>query len=413
MKLSVESELILDASQSLNELAKAVSRMGDTTTADMLIEQAANLEFASPELQNCWGGPFNAQNGRQALVLDLLRIVGPLAAIETGAFRGITTEWLAHNFSGPVLTCEKERLYYLQSNARLRRFPNVTVHLEDSRVFLSKTLATLPSDAAVLIYLDAHWEHDLPLPEELRIIFNRHRKAVVLIDDFKVPDDAGYRWDDYGPDMVLNVDLLAGAIPPNYQIFFPSLHSSEETGKIRGCCVIASDAPSRLGESPLLRGNTLDHWTRVEKQTVRPKSESAIEVTGGQDPDSGAETDRPYVPPSVLRLQLAEYKKDRRQYLSDITSITADAGRFQSQLAESERDRAQRLSDVASLTTEVRQLQTRLANCEEDRLSDVVNLTREVEQLQARLADCEGDRAQRLSDVLTLTAEIQRLRRNG
>lgn len=67
MQFLVDSRLILDASQSLNVLAKAVAHAGEAEKADTLFQKAADLELASPELQNCWGGPFNGQSGRQAL----------------------------------------------------------------------------------------------------------------------------------------------------------------------------------------------------------------------------------------------------------------------------------------------------------------------------------------------------------
>jgi hypothetical protein len=45
---------------------KALSQAGDTKTADLLFRQAAELQLASPELQNRWGGAVNGQKGRQA-----------------------------------------------------------------------------------------------------------------------------------------------------------------------------------------------------------------------------------------------------------------------------------------------------------------------------------------------------------
>ena len=65
LKLPVEAGLILDASKHLNVLAKAVQAKGENETADWLVSQAAQLELASPEIQTCWGGPFNGQKGRE------------------------------------------------------------------------------------------------------------------------------------------------------------------------------------------------------------------------------------------------------------------------------------------------------------------------------------------------------------
>jgi predicted O-methyltransferase YrrM len=256
----VDSQLISNASQSLNALAKALFQAGDAETAELLCRQAADLELASPELQNCWGGPFNGQKGRQALIDDLLHILNPAAVVETGTFRGITAEWLAENYSGPVLTCEKEKLYYLQAKARLGHLPNISLCLQDSRRFLREIVPTFPDRASLMFYLDAHWELDLPLKEELQIIFASHLDAVVLIDDFKVPGDSGYGWDNYGPGKSLDLELLDGVIPSGSRIFFPSMRSGEETGAARGCCVIATDAATRVAESKFLRGDSLEQW---------------------------------------------------------------------------------------------------------------------------------------------------------
>src|SRR5215468_8654450 len=261
-KPMVDDQLISNASQSLNSLAKALSKTGDAETAERLFLQAADLELSSPGLQNCWGGPFNGQKGRQTLVADLLHILNPAAVVETGTFRGITTKWLAENYSGPVMTCEKENLYYLQAKARLDRLPNVSLYLQDSRLFLREMVPTFPRRAILMFYLDAHWDLDIPLKEELQIIFASHHNAVVLIDDFKVPDDSGYHWDDYGSGKSLDLELLDGTIPSGSRIFFPSMRSGEETGAVRGCCVIACDAATRVAESEFLRGDSLEQWAR-------------------------------------------------------------------------------------------------------------------------------------------------------
>jgi hypothetical protein len=50
----------------------------------------------------------------------------------------------------------------------------------------------------VFFHLDAHWEGDLPLQEEIEIILGRFPNFLIMIDDFRVPGDSGYGFDDYG-----------------------------------------------------------------------------------------------------------------------------------------------------------------------------------------------------------------------
>ena len=196
-------------------------------------------------------------------MFDLIKLLKPFAIIETGTFRGISLEWLARHYRGPIFSCEKERLYVIQARSRLATFGNVDLRLADSRQFLREVIEAVPTDDCILAYLDAHWGGDLPLREELAIIFERHLKAVVMIDDFRVPGDPGYGWDDYGPAGSIELPLLDGVIPADPRLFFPTLPSTGETGARRGCCIIASKAAEIVAQCRLLRGDTLKHWLDV------------------------------------------------------------------------------------------------------------------------------------------------------
>lgn len=92
--------------------------------ARLLIQNAAELEHLSPELQMCWGGPFKGQTGRIAIVDELLALLKPPAIIETGTFRGISTVGV----SAVVLRRSKKR----STSAR-------------SAIFLSCTVLLVPS----------------------------------------------------------------------------------------------------------------------------------------------------------------------------------------------------------------------------------------------------------------------------
>ena len=266
-----EGKAFGEASDALTRLADGLRQDGNTMGADFLVDAAARVELLSDEFQNCWGGPFNGQTGRQRLVQEILDKVRLDAVVETGTFRGITTEWFANHFAGPISSCEIERLYLIQAQHRLGCFGHVSLFQADSRDFLRERIATLPATSRVLFYLDAHWKDDLPLVEELRIIASSELHWIVMIDGFKVPFDEGYSYDDYGPGKALKLDLLS-FLSDSSALFFPRLHSSDETGAVRGTCVLASDLVRDIATCSLLRGGD---WNSAPWQ-LRSASRGAL-----------------------------------------------------------------------------------------------------------------------------------------
>ncbi len=188
-----------------------------------------------------WGGPLNGQRYRQGIFRDLVNAVAPEALIETGTFRGTTTLFMA-GFGLPVYTVETNPRHFAYSSLRFR-FAGVRVHqhLGDSRHFL-RTLETSGELATTkpLLYLDAHWEEDLPLLEEVEIIFGAWPRAVVMVDDFQVPG-TDYGYDSYGPGRVLNLAYLQQLSSVQLTAFFPAVGPAEETGAKKGCVVLCGD----------------------------------------------------------------------------------------------------------------------------------------------------------------------------
>lgn len=192
-----------------------------------------------------WGGPFNGQQARQVLFKRLMAITRPAAIIETGTYLGTTTALLAEA-GVPTFTVEFDDRRYGFSRTRFLFRRNVRLIRGDSRQAL-RTLASEPAlasrDRPVFAYLDAHWNADLPLAEEVAIVFEQWPAAVVMIDDFEVPGDPGYTFDDYGGDNVLSERYLAAArARHDLSIYYPSTASGLETGARRGCAVLAKRA---------------------------------------------------------------------------------------------------------------------------------------------------------------------------
>ena len=210
------------------------------------------------ERRLAWSGPFNGQAYRCLLFAALVEHLRPAAIVETGTYLGTTTEWMAA-FQLPVFTCEGSEEHFGFAQARLSPVPNVTVTLGDSREFLRGLLKgplLKAGQEAIIFYLDAHWNTDLPLAEEVDLIFGACPSAAVMIDDFEVPGDAGYGFDSYSPGLTLNASYVAAAVQAHrLATFYPSTPSSAETGMSRGCAVLCKDAglAETLRAIPLLR----------------------------------------------------------------------------------------------------------------------------------------------------------------
>ncbi|MCX7140579.1 MAG: hypothetical protein NT123_05635 [Proteobacteria bacterium] len=196
------------------------------------------------ETRKSWGGPLNGQERRQEMVASLISKLRFNAVVETGTYRATSTEYFADLCTGHVFTIEISKRYYGYSTMRLLLRRNVTILHGDSRSALrSLTKEPRLSGCRVFFYLDSHWDTDLPLAEELQLVFTYWPHAVVLIDDFQVPDDPGYGFDCYGAGNALTLGYARVAIEQfGLEVFFPAAHSSEETGAKRGCVLFVGDS---------------------------------------------------------------------------------------------------------------------------------------------------------------------------
>lgn len=189
------------------------------------------------EMRNSMGGPFNGQKGRQSLVKSILKEFTVEHIVETGTHRGTTTAFLREHSAARIYTMESSRHFWGYSAYRFMTDNGVTVMRGDSRRALRKVIRKLLHHKSnpIFFYLDAHWEEDLPLREELEIIFSSSIDAIVMIDDFKVPDDGGYSYDDYGIGKALTVEYI-DPVTSRYGLdtYFPSVCSENETGAKRG-----------------------------------------------------------------------------------------------------------------------------------------------------------------------------------
>jgi predicted O-methyltransferase YrrM len=224
----------------LNALGIRLSTLALAVPASVAFEMAAILDFADESLWDAWGGPFNGQEHRQGMFDQLVERVGFSAIVETGTFRGSTTEFMANITRVPVFSCELSERFFYFARRRLASCNNVQLFCKDSRSFLREIVAgDLLGGGPAFFYLDAHWGQDLPLWEEVNIILGRLADAVVMIDDFRVPGDSGFGYDDYGPGKRLTILELRTNIAYETDIFFPRHPCGAETGAKRGVVILA------------------------------------------------------------------------------------------------------------------------------------------------------------------------------
>jgi hypothetical protein len=189
-----------------------------------------------PEKARRLGGVLNGQIGRQELLTRLARTFEPQLVVETGAPRGVTTQFLARTFRVPTLACEIDPVFFWEAKWRTLAQRNCRIFPEDTREFLRRLRSRMASmEERVLVYLGAHWNpQDLPLLDELRILASQLRHALIWVDDFRHPTDPGYGFDEYEQGARLDLAVLLRAPPALQTGFSPRLHSAQETGKKRG-----------------------------------------------------------------------------------------------------------------------------------------------------------------------------------
>jgi hypothetical protein len=112
----------------------------------------------------------------------------------------------------------------------------------------------------------------LPTRWEILEVLSSWDSACIVVDDFKVPGDPGYGYDDYGPGMALDLALLDGLPLAGVSVFFPGIPSTEETGYRRGWVVLA-------------RGSELvNHLSTVDGLTLANQVDH-IDVSPGRNPE--------------------------------------------------------------------------------------------------------------------------------
>lgn len=415
-----------DAAGELESIAKLLTAAGFEEAAELAFKAAANLDLTDAELQRGWGGPLNGQQGRREAFAALVHSTEPAAIVETGTFRGITTEWMAQNFKEPIYTCETDPRYFHQAKQKLAPFTHVYCELKDSRAFLRDLSNILPGERPVLYYLDAHWAEDLPLREEIEIILSADDNAVVMIDDFAVPGDEGYRWDDYGPGKRLTLEIFEGTLATEAHLFFPSLPSGAETGAKRGCCVVTNNdtLAIKIRQTSKFRGHLWSDWKIGELRARLDEIERMNRDLRGELShvrDAMSEQGRAFAAERAMLLehhdtlvrQRSALERDARELSEKNRTSAADSQRLQRELAEAQAAAALARDDVtrAQGETEVAREQAAQARQEIARAREETARTRDeatrqaaeteeaVAALRARIEELEAQHQLRIAQM--------------
>jgi hypothetical protein len=213
-----------------------------------VLEQALDTLLASPAFVPGEATGFNGQAGRKRIFEALTRELRFDAIVETGSYMGNTAGWMHHVSKLPVRSSEINPRFHLVAKKRLEAWPDIRFELGDSVGFLEGLTASPLVERFVFFYLDAHWYKSLPLAAELGVIRSAWRRFVIMVDDFEVPGDAGYAFDDYG----FGRTLSAGTFGAHFErlglaVYYPALPSEQETGARSGCVVLAPKGSAEAG----------------------------------------------------------------------------------------------------------------------------------------------------------------------
>ena len=120
--------------------------------------------------------------------------------VETGTNVGSTIRFVATKYNAiQCLSCEPDENGFRSAGCNTQGLDNVELHNVDAITFLNTLPSVLPATGKrVVCWLDAHgcgfrW----PLREEVDFFTKQYPDAIIFIDDFKVPGNDKFGYDQY------------------------------------------------------------------------------------------------------------------------------------------------------------------------------------------------------------------------
>ncbi len=185
--------------------------------------------------------PMNGQRTRLRTSFLLSQLVKPNIAIESGSYLGTTTQYLVSLVSEKTYSIEVNPEFAAIAKARLEsdiHSGRIEIVDGDSAVEMPRILRGLDSKAQIVFaYLDAHWLEHIPLRDEVQALLEWGGDFVAVVDDFYIPSDLGYGYDQYKNH---RVDISHIPSSDRISVWVPEDDSSTESGAHRGTAYIVS-----------------------------------------------------------------------------------------------------------------------------------------------------------------------------
>ena len=160
--------------------------------------------------------------------------------VETGFFRGSTAVVIRSWFKDlEIVEVEINPIYCQYGREIFRNDPNTKIIQSDSKAFLKSNIDYFKKYNNHVFYLDAHWDpENWPLRSEIENIC-RLSTPIIIIDDFKTPNEDGTISSRHGYDSYAGVDCdkeyILDLISPHTDTIF---YAREPTVDGQGSAII-------------------------------------------------------------------------------------------------------------------------------------------------------------------------------
>ena len=132
-------------------------------------------------------GAFNCDHQVEKQIDKLFKLFNIKCCLETGTYTGNTCIWFSTKVED-IYTVEITDKWYNYSKDKFNKnkILNINIFKDHSINFLKNNLSKIKEKySKILCYLDAHWEDDWPLNNEIIEIAKVYKdSAIIIIDDF-------------------------------------------------------------------------------------------------------------------------------------------------------------------------------------------------------------------------------------